>query len=166
MSNSQNVKPKIPKVKIAVPAELQGTDCFECVKRGYTDSDEGLYCQVFHHFYFLDPKFRKGDHCYAMETDPYKWANLLRDMMEDTKAKGNHKMAKKYQTELHSVEAYIRSQQGPPGSYAGLGVVYHQEVHKPGVQGRGEKADRTNKMFGPSRMKDNRFKESFTIEDI
>ena len=125
--------------------------CSTCVK--YT----GLQCTVFKQLFHLwnDP----DTECWAREENAFRYLEQLRqavDYNRSLSADGlNYSVGLK--DEIRRVKKLAQKQ-----AEKGLEdwkEVYHEEVHRPGAKkgGGGEKADRTNKTFGPQQMKDNRF---------
>jgi len=96
-------------------------------------------CEVFNTPY---PLWGKGE-CWAREEDQEKWERTLQEIAEYGSPAVNRKKPTKEEDPRK----------------ADWEEVYYQEVHKPLAKpgGGGEKADRTNKTFGPESFKDNRF---------
>lgn len=125
--------------------------CSTCVKF------RGLQCTVFNQLFHLwnDP----DTECWAREENAFRYLEQLKqadDYNKSLSANGlNYSAGLK--EEIRRVEKLVKQQKTK--GLEDWQEVYHEEVHRPGAKkgGGGEKADRTNKTFGPQQMKDNRF---------
>lgn len=138
-------------------SDLIGFQCQDCVKKNI-DRQGYFYCLVFKEFYFQDHK--SPPHCYAFSDDLMGWIKTLKLIQEGMRLSRNYEYYHKVSSEINYAEAQIGEKS------EGWEGVYYKEMHKPGIHGGGEKADRTNKLFGPSRMRDNSKLPGYTIQDV
>ena len=125
--------------------------CSTCVKYN------GVQCTVFNQLFHLwnDP----DKECWAREENAFRYLEQLHEAVHYNQSLSsdgsNYSVGLKH--EIHRVKK-LAKQQAEKG-LQDWREVYHEEVHRPGAKkgGGGEKADRTNKTFGPQQMKDNRF---------
>lgn len=125
--------------------------CSTCVKFN------GFQCTIFSQLFHLwnDP----GTECWAREENAFRYLKQLQQAVDYNKSlsAGGLNYSLGLKLEIRRVEKL--AQQQTEKGLQDWHEVYHEEVHRPGVKkgGGGEKADRTNKTFGPQQMKDNRF---------
>lgn len=102
---------------------------------------------------FTDPYPLWGEgECFARITEPAEWKATLLQMINYREEKNGRGASADIAEELKRMErlAFERA-------YADLHEVYKEDLKRGEGGGGGEKADRTNKSFGPQQMKDNRF---------
>ena len=125
--------------------------CSSCVK--FDGQRCTVFNQLFHLWNDLDTE------CWAREENAIRYLKQLRGASDHIKltAPYEHNYSKVLEDEILRVEKLAQKQ--VEKSLESWREVYHEDVHRPGVKkgGGGEKADRTNKVFGPQQMKDNRF---------
>lgn len=138
--------------------------CSECLKYNQETEECFAFKKRFH--LWSDKK-----ECWSKEQSLRSWIFTLLRMKQYTKRspqitseatlKEIEKELRKAQDrspepiDLDQMNNYLTKENSP---YADLEEVYYSEVHKKLAKpGGGEKADRTNKAFGPQEMKDNRF---------
>ena len=125
--------------------------CSTCIKFN------GFQCTVFNQLFHLwnDP----DTECWAREENAFRYLEQLKEASDHIKAVSPHEYnySRALEDEIRRAEKLVQKQ--VEKSLEGWREVYHEEVHRPGAKkgGGGEKADRTNKTFGPQQMKDNRF---------
>lgn len=155
-------------------AILQPVDCFSCLKKRRLRG--GLYeCTVFRRFYFDDDKPPKR--CWAYTDDPWLWKESLGEILRyadrrqiqmdkgiipSTTAEASEVSRFRGEVDRDLVVADFQWEQD---RLKQIHEAYYEDTRKrPGDPhgGGGEKADRTNKMFGPARMKDNRYIEPWS----
>jgi hypothetical protein len=97
------------------------------------------------------PLWGKGE-CWAKVTEPAEWKSTLDTMVSYREMKNGRGPSADLAAELKRMErlAFDRA-------YEDFDEVYQEDLHRGEGGGGGEKADRTNKSFGPQQMKDNRF---------
>lgn len=117
----------------------------------------GFQCTAFIQLFHLwnDP----DTECWAREENALRYLRQLQQAASYLRARSpngwDYSMSLK--DEIRRVEKLAQKQMEKV--MEGWHEVYYEEVHRPGAKkgGGGEKADRTNKVFGPQQMKDNRF---------
>lgn len=165
MDNNQNKQPqKKTMVSRRRFIELIGYDCESCVKKMKVGKDMKLNpyyeCSVFKEFYFVLDKEEKDKRdsvkgrnsgiapCWAYGNDIREWYKLLRSQERDDKVRTIKEIQLlEEQIKADGLEDWLK--------------IYKEEQRRGAKGGGGEKADRTNKTFGPARMKDNKWKPEF-----
>ena len=143
-------------VKELLQAELIGTDCEECLKkRRATASSERFICSVLKQFYFLEDNPK--DHCWASEFDSVNWVRTL-SQIKDYNLSRDENSGRVTAFNIDKEISKFKTEGGKlnPTQLHGLGKAYREDLHRGKGGGGGEKADKTNKLFGRDRMKDNR----------
>lgn len=133
--------------RISKIQELEGRQCVDCLK--LTRTPDGTYiCSVFLEFYWETPGQKT---CPAYVDNPEEWYSVLRQIKEY--ADKQHLRVPSLEEELRLMEDVVKDLKGE-----GWEEVYYQDVNRPLVKkGKGEKSDRTHKLFSRQRMKDNRY---------
>jgi len=125
--------------------------CSTCVK--FNGFQCTVFNQLFHLWNDLDTE------CWAREENAFRYLEQLKQAASYLKARSYNGLdySMSLKDEIRRVEK-LAQKQVEKGLEAWR-EVYYEEVHRPGIKkgGGGEKADRTNKTFGPQQMKDNRF---------
>lgn len=116
--------------------------CNGCVKY------YGRQCSAFTHLY---PLWGQGE-CFGRVTEPAEWKNTLKEMINYREEKNGRGPSNDIAEELKRMEILARER-----AYEDLDEVYLESLKRGEGGGGGEKADRTNKTFGPQTMKDNKF---------
>jgi len=117
--------------------------CTGCLKY---DPDTGE-CEAFTELFHL---WSDGE-CWAREERIYKWKETLESIVKYAREKDpevRHKVNRRAVNRLKKMELEV---------YRDIYAAYLEELKRGEKGGGGEKADRTNKTFGPQQMKDNRF---------
>jgi hypothetical protein len=124
--------------------EAQARDyCRGCLKL------KGNSCQALKELWL---RFGDKGECWAREENPVRWLNTLK-ALDSYRSESIGRVAKAdVQTEIRHLEAQVAEM-----STADIAEVYEEDLRRGKGGGGGEKADRTNKTFGPQQMKDNRF---------
>ena len=120
--------------------------CNNCVK--LKDGECTVLKELFH-------VWSNEKECWAKETDPVEYRKALEQIEEYSGGgDGVNTLSYSMKSEIRRIDSLIEQYK-----YQGWEEVYHEEVHRKNIKkgGGGEKADRTNKMFGPQQMKDNKF---------
>lgn len=126
---------------------MKDNPCISCLKY----DKENNKCLVFTELY---QDWGKGE-CWSKEEDPIEWQRTLKQLEEYNNCGGKthtHKRwLKSIREEIERVKPLVQR-----ATYLEIMEAY-KEDNRRGSGGGGEKADRTNKAFGPQQMKDNRF---------
>lgn len=119
--------------------DLLKTQCGKCVKKRKLGEKDLYECQVLNNFYFTDETMKS---CWAFEDDLIKWYQLLVSLGRNPE---NMMFIQQVEKQLNDkgMEGWLKA--------------YKEDLKRGKPGGGGEKADKTNKMFGPQRMKDNRW---------
>lgn len=96
----------------------------------------------------------KDRECWARETNPVFYQRRLMDIRRYLKLKESSLGLNQIMEELRLINPLAEKYRQKE-----IELAYLEDVHRKNVKkgGGGEKADRTNKTFGPQQMKDNRF---------
>ena len=128
-------------------SKLEKFQCFNCVKKFWNQRNLRFICLVRKNMYFKDCETS----CEYCSTDIYEWYNTLQQLIDGYPTQIDTYTKKAIQ----QIEEEIDEEK-----YEDWKEVYYSEVHKPlSKPGGGEKNDRTHKIFGKERMKDNRYIE-------
>ena len=125
--------------------------CSTCVK--FNGSQCIALNQLFH--LWNDP----DTECWAREENAFRYLEQLQQAASYLRSRSYRGLdySMSFKDEIRRVEKLAQEQ--VEKGLEDWREVYYEEVHRPGIKkgGGGEKADRTNKTFGPQQMKDNRF---------
>jgi len=142
---------------------LHLTECIGCLKNHEyipdPDSGEqaGFYCIVMNVRYFE----RKLKTCQAKIVEKIDLLRELQAMEQYAMKKSGHVPPELRAEIMRTRKSVVRE----GGTAAGWEQVMRADTKRGKGGGGGEKADRTNKAFGPARMKDNRLKSPWTEAD-